>query len=721
MNFKRVMALLMAVSVLASSMLLAGRIGAERSVKNVEIVADYGEMSELSKQSEDSLDTWLKNLASYGVTSMALEEETFRSLKEEGYEIEYAIRKLLKQDVEWRENMPSAAVSYIEEQASDYDFVVKTTDEKAVSRIDAGLARGLESGMYLKFAEAGKETIYVIGGTLEDMTYLSGALITDADEKILERPIDVYSSKLELLGLGFDPEKIEQIQKSGLEVSPRPRNNAKAPWLLQAAFEKDLHTYGIKPSHIIFSGGSVLGYEPENVMALDSLIQMLKRNDIAVSLIEAGNQRGNTEQDGMEYLAENSNYDVIRVFPVVKYIQKRFAFYNYTGAEEIENTIYRAVTERNIRSVYFRPFMKNEKVYVTDPTEYEKMFSALQGRLAEHGLAIGKTTGFEFSGPSLLLRLLSGIGVVVLALWMLKYLFDLGEKIIYTLVGLGVFGVGGLLFVAPNLTTSLLGLGAAIVYPGVAIIYLLEQMRKAYIGTEAVDFKTQMIQAVKPLLFGAAVSTVGGLTIGALLSHSSYLVEIDYFRGVKLSLAAPFVVFTIYYLAVFGFKRSRAEVSQGKKFFGDFGQLLNLNIKIGYLIILAIAGAIGYVYIARSGHETNLQPSDMEMIFRNILEYKFLARPRTKEFLLAFPMVMAAMVFARGKVRELLFPAGLVAVIGFSSIANTFSHLRTPVYLSVVRTAYSIGLSVITGVIAAVLAMVLVKLIHTYLRSPEHE
>lgn len=720
MNSKRLMALLMAVSVLASGMLLTNRMKVERSVKNVEIVADYGEMSDLSKQSEDSLDTWFKNLAGYGVVSVALEEETFRSLKDQEFELSYDVRKLFKQDVKWREGLSAEAILYIEKEASDYDFVVRTADARAIERIDTGLARGLEADMYHKYTEAGKDTLYVINGNLEDMTYLSGNLVTDAGEKILERPIDLYGSKLELLGLGFDPDKIRQIQASGLTVSPRPKNNTKAPHLLQAAFEKDLKTYNITPSHIIFSGGSVLGYEPENVMALDSLIQMMERNHIAVSLIEAGNQRGNTEQDGIQYLAENSNYNVVRVFPVVKYIQKRFAFYNYTGAEEIENTIYRAVTERNIRSVYFRPFMKNEKAYVTDAAEYQKMFEALKGRLAEHGLSLGKTSGFEFNGPSILFKWLSGLGVVVLGLWMLRYLFDLKEKIIYTLLGLGVVGVGGMLFVAPNLSTSLLGLGAAIVYPGVAIIYFIEEMRKAYVDPKIADFKAQMMQALKTLLVGALISTIGGLSVGAMLSNSSYLIEIDYFRGVKLSLAAPFLIFTFFYLIVFGFKRSREEIALGKKFHADMGKLLNLNIKIGYILIMGIAGVIGYVYIARSGHETSLQPSDMEMIFRNILEYKFLARPRTKEFLMAFPMVMAAIVFARGRVRELLYPAGLIAVIGFSSIANTFSHLRTPIYLSVVRTAYSIGLSVITGAVAVVLATLLVKGIHTYLRR-EHE
>lgn len=721
MKFNKVLALCMAVSILASGGLLAGRISAERSANTVEIVTDYTEMAELAKQSELSLDEWFKHFKEDGVVSVALEEETFKSLKDSGISMSYGLFKTLKTTVDWDQNLPTDAVAYLKNQASDYDFVVALEDVQTVKKIDAGLKRGLDSDMYKKFEEAGKYSVYVIKGTIDDVTYLSGELVTDADEKILERPIVEYNSKLELLGLGFDEAKIQTIQKSGLEVSPRPRNNTKAPWRLIEAFESDLKKYNMHPSHVIFSGGSVLGYEAENVMPLDKLIQMFDRNDISVALIEAGNQRGNTEQDGIQYLAENSNYDVIRVFPVVKYIQKRFAFYNYTGPEEINNTIYRAVTERNIRSVYFRPFMKNEKVYIVDPAEYDSMFKNLSERLKDHGLTLGKANGFNFNGPGLLLKWLSGLGTAVLAVWILSVLFDLKNKIIYTLVGLGLVGVGGMLFVAPNLSTSLLGLGAAIVYPSTAILLFTTKMKQAFTEDKSRALSYQILEGAKVLLMGTVISLIGGLSVGAMLSHSSYLIEIDYFRGVKLSLAAPFLIYTIIYLLLFGFKRKRTELRSDDKYVWDFTKILNVNIKIGYLIILGIAGAIGYVYIARSGHETNLQPSDLEMIFRNILEYKFLARPRTKEFLFAFPMVMAALVFARGHIKELLYPAGLIAVIGFSSIANTFSHLRTPVYLSVVRTAYSIGFGLIVGIVFALLATVAVKLIHKYLRSPEHE
>ncbi len=721
MKLRQLAAGLMAISVLATGGLLSNRMSAERSAKNVEIVADYGEMKEMADQSNLDLVDWFKRFKADGVTTVAVEEETFKSLKNEGMTLNYGVYKIIKQSVDWERDYPKSAVEFLKNRGNAYDFVVETKDTKAIAQIDLGLKRGLEPDMYHKFIEPNKAVVYVVEGELADLTYESGNLITDADEKVLERPIEPYNSKLELLGLGFDKTKIEQVQSAGLDANPRPRSNTKAPWKLVGAFESDLKAYNLHPSHIIFSGGSVLGYESDQVPSLDKLLQMLDRNHIALSLIEAGNQRGNTEQDGILYLVDNAQYDVVRVFPVVKYIQKRFAFYNYSGPEEIENTLYRAATERNIRSVYFRPFMKNERAYITDPAEYDKMFLSLEKRLSEHGLSLGKTNGFKYNEPSLALRLLSGMGLVVLGLWMLKALFDLKNKIIYTLFGLGFVGLAGAIFLAPNFTTSIIAMGAAIIYPGAAIYLFVAYVRRAFVREETVSFKKTLIEGAVILVAGTLLSLLGGLTVGAQLSHSSYLYEIQYFRGVKATLAAPFVIYTALYLILFGYGRSREAIQKEGKFYFDFTKLLGLNIKIGYLILLAVAGAIGYVYLARSGHETNLQPSEIEMIFRNILEYKLLARPRTKEFLLAFPMVMATMVFARARIKMLLYPAGLLSVIGFASIANTFSHLRTPIYLSVARTAYSISFGLVIGIAFAILATILVKLMNRYFGSASHE
>ena len=89
----------------------------------------------------------------------------------------------------------------------------------------------------------------------------------------------------------------------------------------------------------------------------------------------------------------------------------------------------------------------------------------------------------------------------------------------------------------------------------------------------------------------------------------------------------------------------------------------------------------------------------MELIFRNDLETLLLARPRTKEFLVAFPAIMLAVYCA---VRRLPFWTalfGLAGTIGLTSVCNTFMHIRTPLYLGFARTAGSLALGLVVGVI----------------------
>lgn len=720
MKANKVLAAVIAVSLLATGMLTLDRWQAERSSKQVEIVADYTELSEMAKQSKKRMSEWLKDLASFGVQTVAIEEETLKSLKDETHAVEYAPVKKMRDNLNWREGLPLEASKYIEKHSDEYDLVVKTENAEVGSFVEKGLLRGLKNNQYKVFKNNGS-FVFILDGQLDDVSYTAGEIIMDAEEKVLDRPMVPSGSKLEFLGLGFDEKKIKEVQAAGLTVSPRPRTNDKAPSKMIKAFEQDLAKYNIKPSHIIFTGGGVLGYDENNPFAASKLIQMMDRHDIAIGMIEAGNQRGHIEQDGINDLAELSHYNVVRVFPVVKYIQKRFAYYNYEGSEEIENTIYRAVTERNIRSVYFRPFMKNEKIFITDRAEYQRLFVSLEKRLADHGLSYGPAVPFTENQPNVLLKILSALGTVALGVGILASFFKLRTAYVYTLMGLGSAGVSALMVVGTHMTSALMGFMAAVIFPSAAILLFMELLRLAYVSNKKPDFAVALKEGVFALVVGAVISTIGGFYVGAMLSESSYLIEMEYFRGVKASLAAPFLVFAVAYLLKFGFNRSREAIEKDQFFVKDLWSVANMQIKLIYLLIGAVAGAIVYIYLARSGHETNIQPSDLEMIFRNLLEYEFLARPRTKEFLFAFPMVVAAFIFARKHVKEFLFPAGLIAVIGFSSIANTFSHLRTPLYLSFVRTCYSVGLGVTVGVVVAVFAWLLASQFNSIFRRLKNE
>lgn len=124
-------------------------------------------------------------------------------------------------------------------------------------------------------------------------------------------------------------------------------------------------------------------------------------------------------------------------------------------------------------------------------------------------------------------------------------------------------------------------------------------------------------------------------------------------------------------------------------------------------------GAVGYYYIARTGHETAVTVTTVEVVFRNYLENLLLARPRTKEFLVAFPCIMLAVHCAVRRLPFFTALFGLAGVIGLTSVCNTFMHIRTPLYLGFVRTACSLALGILVGVVFTVCFELLYRL---YLR-----
>jgi len=118
------------------------------------------------------------------------------------------------------------------------------------------------------------------------------------------------------------------------------------------------------------------------------------------------------------------------------------------------------------------------------------------------------------------------------------------------------------------------------------------------------------------------------------------------------------------------------------------------------IIAVAAVGVLGYYYIARTGHDTSIEVSSIEMLFRNTLEEVLLARPRSKEFLFAFPAIMMMVYCSIKKFKMWSLVFGMGGVIGVTSVINTFMHIRTPLYLGFARTGYSLLFGMILGIVA---------------------
>ncbi|MBF4695354.1 DUF5693 family protein [Fusibacter ferrireducens] len=721
MNFKKkIYLILFVISLIATGTMLWSRINVENQAKTVDIVADYYEFSLFADQLGITDKEMFKTLFEAGISSVALSEDSLYSLVNEQKPIEYDLLSNVKKDLEWQNFYGDRANAFLESDENKYDVIVRTYDQALFERLSKAIEARYDVGFY-EFFDEDVNTI-VLKGTIDDLYYTEDSRYKDIFARGIKLPRVVISSALEDIGLGYDPEKIENIKSSGLPINLRPTNFGRANTHIAKAYFDDVKKYDEEPMEIIFGGRSILGYEQE-VRNYDPLLyKTLVSKNIPIALIESSLQRGHSEQDGLTQLAQDLNYNVVRVFPVIEYIQQRYNYLDYyTGSIEIQNTLYRAITERNIRAIYFRPYKDTNFTYYEVLEDYKPMLSQLEARLAPHGISLGRPSVMPYHSLSPFLLMLSAFGLLILGLIALKLIFDINEKFEWILFILGMLFIPVSVFVVPNLSVELYAFAAANIYPTIAIIFFIEYIKDILLSTKVYTLKGIIVKASIGLTAIVTLCLIGGLTVGAIMSRSDYLVEMSFYRGVKASLLLPMLLFVVIYIIKLGYRRNIHDLDEDTFFIEDLKGFLYENVKVYYLAIAALLAIIVYIYIARSGHETNVEALNIEIIFRNFLENVLLARPRTKEILMAFPAFTATVYLACRGYQRILFPFALTSMIGFTSVVNTFCHSRAPIYLSTARELISLAMGIVIGVIVLVVLEIINRIYVAYFGSKKYE
>ncbi len=691
-TFDRILLLLIALSVLSSAILVIQRINIESNHKQVEFFIDYYETKELAEQSDQSLEWWLQKFKALGVTHVVLEEESLGLFRQELKPLSVDIGRDILREWNWQQFVPKALIRYHAETGiNDYDVVVMTEERTLYKQISDGLTSRYDEDRF-SILRDNEEYVIVIHGSVNDAVFNEPQQLEDTDGRSYMWEQRVHSSQLNRLSLGFNPEKINTIKEAGLEVMPRPHGYK--DWTGEKyinALIKDLDFYEINPTAIFYSGKQMPGYVDKSIYKLEDY---LLQNNIRLAMIETSFQREHLELDGFDEMADRMKSNAVRVFNVWPFIQQRYQFYNYEGAEEIENTLYRAVTERNIRLIYFKPFMENPNIYITDADEYERIFQRFEDRISRHGMVFGDASTFPEHQPDSIWMMLMFIGTVAGGILLMKKLFPLPEFIWIGLLVISAMTLSGIWLLRPAWGEKMLALTAAVIFPSLGMQVFCEATRKYFLKSQPLKFSQSFFAGLNILVKVTLISSIGAIIVAAALSDVRYLLETDIFRGVKMGQLIPVAIFGLQFMFYFGYKRRDQDIANPGIRLREVRHLMMENIKIIYVAVLGFVMIAGYVYLARTGHEGNLQPMEIEMIIRNILEEKLLVRPRTKEFTVAFPALMIGGYIASLRIKSLLFLTGMATVIGQTSIVNTFSHLRTPVYVSVIRTLYSLLASI---------------------------
>lgn len=697
----RVLLILLALVMVVSLFVMAGRFGVEKNNKTYDIVLDYNEILAMAQQSTHSVDWWLAEFKEMGIRQVGLTEESIVTLMEETeYPVTGVMMNQLLKESHWSEKYPQGFVDSMELRGYDVFDVVVSCQGPIREFVKQGITERIQPDRYILWEE--DDALFVfLDGTADVTLYSEKYKYQNSDNTGYQERIDIVSSKIMFISLGFLPEKVEEIQKAEMNIVPRTMsyNGWNDTKFAQAVLE-GYQEYGIQPDYIIVGGQAVFGYDE----GLDFARDYILNNNVTIGLIENTTQRQNIMQFGVEEVAQSSQYDAVRVFTVWPYIQNRYQYYGYEGAKEIENTLFRAVVERNIRVIYYKPIFEMEDLhtYVTDVEEYRQLFSNLQERLAEHGFTPGKAVQMAPYQVGAIQKIMMGLGSVLGVLLLLGILFPIPKKVQLALGIVGGIGVAGMALAMPEwfeLTASFFG---AVVISSIAISFFTYQARLAQDHLSEQEPLGKIIAfGVGTLVVSVAIALLGGLFSAAPISSIPYMLEIDIFRGVKVAQLLPMAFYVLAFLAFFGYGESKKKV--GRLEFHDIKELLNLSVKIWMIVLGILVLGMGAYYIIRTGHSSNIEVSSLEMVVRNKMEDLLIARPRTKEFLIAFPAIIM-MIYAsvrRFKLWTILF--GLAGVIGMTSVANTFQHIRTPLYLGVYRTGYGLLFGIILGVLGVLL------------------
>lgn len=364
--------------------------------------------------------------------------------------------------------------------------------------------------------------------------------------------------------------------------------------------------------------------------------------------------------------------------------------YNETFEEgrasgESINIIYRAVLERGMRMVMITPFF-HEGEPVCEASYYADMISGVSERIEARGLQLGDSFSI-MDAPALNPALLSGASLLLVALIVaiLSMLFSISEKVRWILLGSGAVLFAGATCLMPQWMQKLNALIGAVAFSCLFAVLLWREVRGNPLFQKVTSPYLRCMILLGALL---SIGIIGGLYAGSMLGTEEYLLGLSVFFGVKFSQIMPILAtFILLGVALF-YKKETLKIKNLK------WKLLLLGI--GLAMVLALL-------ILRSG-DTSFSVAELELKMRNWLEEVLYVRPRTKEMLFAFPAIgiFAYACCKRNRIMQFFF--GGIAGIGCVSVINTFCHIVTPIYISLIRT-------LLGGLIGLVIALILILLL----------
>ena len=416
-------------------------------------------------------------------------------------------------------------------------------------------------------------------------------------------------------------------------------------------------------SQIVFSGDSVLGFKGlEKYTA-----QKMKENNVIFGKIEFTDQKGSNVISKIN----RKNTVWVHTIPVME----------LNGMNEVSmiERFVKSVRERNVKILFVRmPYSYGNDIYKQNLQFCEKLFM----NLGSAGCMIGSAQNNSESMPDIKVQRIwigFGAGCIFFILCNLLWKFEYRKNIIFLILCIifgGVFTLSGM---SLKILTLLLGCSV----PILAVLYF---------------YKNNVKNLFLNILGIFGIVFYGGILNAALLSESDYMIRNTVFAGIKIAHFIPLLAVAL--ILGFGlidrkltFRESIESFRiKAKKIFSQ--PLLIGTVAVGFLILVLVA-----LMLARSGNDSGLAVSSLELKFRSLLDKIVYVRPRTKEFLLGYPCLILGFWYLKNHKTVLSNIFLTLGTISLVSLFNTFCHIHTPIVLGIIRSFNGLWTGIIIGFI----------------------
>ena len=646
-RYRTILSLLLALGLLAALYVAAVRERKELGSRRVEIAMDYQDFAALAQSYGYDQEQFLIALRRAGLTSLAVSEELGANVDSGTNALVLPGQQLIAQAKLGPLRNATLAALARRGALSAADLYLVAFDRSDAARYRRTLVQHL--------GPHAVSTIVAPGATI----------------LAIKSQIDYFNT----LGLGLPAEPLALARTLQLFLVPRVQNDerfgaAEIDQIFASFKERE------RPTTVVFFGqrNEVLGF-PDH---LDDTAAAFERTGLNFGSIETYDK--NQIQKGNDGLAEKAIERTTRVQAISKTELDKLDF------DTVVARYLLGVRERNVRVVYLRPFLHEQNGMSLEKTNVEMVRQIATGLVAR-GFKLGRATpvpGFRID-PFVVALVSLAVPAIVMLLF--EAFGMRRSQFAYLAFGLDALLLGGG-YVSHHdlLARKLLALVGAIAFATMGVVAI----PRAFTAPPPAGFGAGVLAGLRTLGVATAFALAGALVVVGLVSTPLLMEEIDRFAGVKAVIVLPPLIAFALYVYTRRFGNEPPGVASSAL----------APVRVYQLAALALLAAAAFVYVSRSGNQSDVSPSAFELALRSNLTAVLGVRPRFKEFAIGFPLMMLLPVL-RLEHRRLtgwLFAIGIA--IGTSDVVDTFSHLHTPLVASLTRVVNGAVLGIVLGIVA---------------------